>query len=71
MVGFAVELAQVGTDVGAQSAHQLLAKGQHGVGKYRAPIFGDEHQVGVQVVDGAWATAHVGVGMGSQHVAEG
>jgi hypothetical protein len=61
VVGLPVELAQFGIQLGAYAAHQLLAEGEHGVGEHRVPVFGDEHLVGVQVVDGASAAEHVGV----------
>jgi hypothetical protein len=71
VVGLAVELAQFGVQVGAHVAHHVLAEGQHLVGGHGPPVFGDENQLGVQVVDGAGAAAHVGIEMAVPHVGRG
>ena len=59
MVGLGVELTQIGIQLGAHAVRQLPAAGEHGGGEYRAPALGDEHQTGVQVVDGVSAAPHV------------
>jgi hypothetical protein len=51
VVGFAVELAQLGAEAGADVTRDLFAASQDGVGERAAPIFGDEDQMGVQTVD--------------------
>ena len=71
MIGLAVELAQFGIHLGTHTAHQLLAEDEHGVGEHRAPVLGDEHEMGMQIVDGASATPNVGIGMARQHAAQG
>jgi hypothetical protein len=48
VVGLAVEFDQLDIEFGAPVAHGVLAVGEHGVGEHPAPVFGYEHQVGVQ-----------------------
>jgi hypothetical protein len=72
VVGFAVELDQLDTELGAHVAHGGLGEGEYGVGEHRAPVLGYEHQVGVQqrhavpgVVIGRGVSAHLyGCGVG-------
>jgi 4-diphosphocytidyl-2C-methyl-D-erythritol kinase len=61
VVLFAVELLQLGLEVGADLAHDLLTAGQHGVGERLPPVFGDKHQVDVEVVDDVTTGAYIGV----------
>jgi len=61
VVGFAVELAQVGAEVGADLAHDLFASGEHRVVEHAAPVLGDKHQVDVEVPDDATAAPDIGV----------
>lgn len=70
MVGLAVELAPLGVQVVAHAAHQLLAGGQHLVAEHGPPVFGDEHQVDMQVVDRAAAVTDIGIWLPVPHVAE-
>jgi hypothetical protein len=48
VVGFAVELDQLGFEFGAHAAQGVLGEGEHGVGEHRAPVSGHEHQMAVQ-----------------------
>ena len=48
MAGFAVELDELDTGLGAHGAHGGFGEGGHGVGERRAPVLGYDHQVGVQ-----------------------
>lgn len=61
MVLFAVALLQFSVEVRAQLPHGFLAPGEHGVGEDPAPVFGDEHQVNVKVVDDMTAGAYIGI----------
>jgi hypothetical protein len=55
VVCLAVELAAFGVHIGAHAAHQMFAGGEHRVDVAQAPVFDDEDQVRVQLVDGAAA----------------
>ena len=48
VVGLAVELNQLGIEVGAHAAHGVLAEGEHGIGEHRARYKVGEYQVGMQ-----------------------
>jgi hypothetical protein len=60
VVGFAVEVAQVGAEVGADLADDLFAWGEDRVVEHAAPSLGDRHQVDVEVPDDATAGSDVG-----------
>ena len=62
VVGFAVELDQLDVEFGAHVAHGALAEGEHGVGEHRPPVFGHEHQMGVQQRHAVSGTPIVGLG---------
>ena len=62
VVGLAVELDQLGIEVGAHTARGVLGEGEHRVGEHRPPVFGFEHQVGVQQRYAVPAGASVGRG---------
>jgi hypothetical protein len=51
VVLFAVELFQLGLEVGADLPRDLFGAGQHGFGERLPPVFGDKNQVNVQFVD--------------------
>ena len=59
VVGLAVELAQLSADCGADVPDEVLAGGEHLVGKHRPPVVGGEHTVSVQRIDGAGAPRRV------------
>ena len=61
VVGFAVELAQLGAEVRADLAHDLFTAGKHAVVEHAAPVLGDEHQVDVKVPHNAPAASDVRV----------
>lgn len=48
VVGFAVELDQLGVEVGADAAHGVLGEGEHRIGEHRASVLGHEYQVCVE-----------------------
>ncbi|GAA4794813.1 hypothetical protein GCM10023329_54270 [Streptomyces sanyensis] len=65
MVVLAVELLQLGLEVRAHLAHDLLAPRQHGVSHGLAPVLRDKNQMNVKVVDDVTARAYIGIGVPS------
>ena len=63
VVLIAVELFQLGFEVLADPAHDLLAAGEHRVGEGTAPVLGDKNQVDVQIVDNMTFGADIGIGV--------
>ncbi|GHD17727.1 hypothetical protein GCM10010313_47360 [Streptomyces violarus] len=61
MVLFAVELFQLGLEVGADLPHDLFGADQHGVGERLPPVLGDKDQVNVQVVDNMATGSDIGI----------
>ncbi len=61
MVGFCVELAKLGAEVGADLGHDLFAAAQDLAGERTATIRGCEDQMGVKVVDHRSAPANIGI----------
>jgi hypothetical protein len=61
VIGFAVELPQLGAEVLADLPHDLLAAGEHLLVEHATSVLGDEHQVDVEVPDDATTTPDVGV----------
>jgi hypothetical protein len=45
--------------------HEVLAGGEHLVGKHRPPVVGGEHKVSVQRIDGAGAPPGAQLGVGA------
>jgi hypothetical protein len=43
VVGFTVELDELGIEIGARGAHGVFAVGEHRVGEYRPPVLRHEH----------------------------
>lgn len=60
MVGFTVELDYLAPQSNSNASHDCLPALQVRIGEHAVPIFGDEHQVGVEdvraVASGADAT---------------
>ena len=69
VVGLAVELAQLSADCGADVPDEVLAGGEHLVGKHRPPVVGGEHKVSVQRIDGAGARPGVALRVGADYKA--
>ncbi|GGO71819.1 hypothetical protein GCM10012289_38390 [Nonomuraea cavernae] len=61
MVVFPVELAEFDLEVRTDIAHDLLAPGEHHVGEHTPPVLGDEHQMGMEVVDDMSSRPHIRV----------
>jgi hypothetical protein len=61
VIAFAVEVAQLGPEALAHVAHDLFAARQHGVVEDSAPILGDEHQVGMKVMDDVVSPSDIGI----------
>ncbi|GAA5016557.1 hypothetical protein GCM10023335_42390 [Streptomyces siamensis] len=61
VIGFAVELPQLCTEVGAHVAHDLVAALKDLVGERSAPVLGGEDHVRMKGVDDATAPADIGV----------
>jgi IS605 OrfB family transposase len=59
VVGFAVELAQLGAEVGAHLGHDLLAAGEDRVGACTASVRGGENRMCMQVVDDATSSPDI------------
>ena len=63
VVVFAVELAQLDLEVRAHVSHDLLATGQHRVGEHSTPVFRDENQMRVEVVNDMTPSSDIGIGV--------
>ena len=61
MVFGSVELSQSRAEVCAHLRHDLFAQVEHLRVGHATPIFGDEHQMDVQVVDDAATAPSIGV----------
>jgi hypothetical protein len=61
MVFFSVELSQGRPEVHADLRHDLFAQVEHLRVEHATPLSGDEHQVDVQVVDGAASAPSIGL----------
>ena len=61
MVFLSVELGQGRVEVRAYLRHDLFAPVEHLRVEHITPVFGDEHQVDVQVVDEAATTPNIGL----------
>ena len=61
VVAFAVELDQLGFEVGADGAHDFPAASKDLVGERSTPVLGREDQVRVKGVDDRITPADVGV----------
>jgi 4-diphosphocytidyl-2C-methyl-D-erythritol kinase len=61
VVLFAVELLQIGLEVGADLPHDLFCAGQHDAGERIAPVLRDKNQVNVQVVDNMATGSDTGI----------
>jgi hypothetical protein len=59
VVVLAVELAQLGAQVGADLPHDLFAVGEHRVVEDVPPIPGDEDKMYTQIVDNASTSANI------------
>jgi hypothetical protein len=61
LIRFAVELAKLGVEVGAQHVTPGLLAALSGVGPHAPPVFGDDGQVDVEVVDDVTTGADIGI----------
>jgi len=61
VVVFAVELAKLDLEVGADLPHDLFAADQHRAGESPPPVLGEEHQMGMKVIFDVSSGAHIGV----------
>ncbi|BAU87177.1 hypothetical protein SLA_6308 [Streptomyces laurentii] len=61
MVGFAVELAQLGLEAAAYLPHDLFTPLEHVVVEHITPVFRNEHQVCMEVIGYVTSGTDIGV----------
>ena len=61
VVLFAVELFQLGLEVGADLPHDLFGAGQHGVGERVAPVLRNKNQASMQMADNMATGSDIGI----------